>query len=111
MNISANAVHPGVITTNLFRNRTIVSGIVSSLAINFVHHMNTKGFLASEKHLHRAQIKMALVTVPPALAALLNSIGRIICRTVEQVGFHLLFYCCHVGGTCTDPNQLFFNSF
>ena len=67
MNISANAVHPGVITTNLFRNRTIVSGIVSSLAINFVHHMNTKGFLASEKHLHRAQIKMALVTVPPPL--------------------------------------------
>ncbi|XP_066339777.1 short-chain dehydrogenase TIC 32, chloroplastic-like isoform X2 [Miscanthus floridulus] len=41
VNISANAVHPGVITTNLFRNRTIVS-------------------------------------------ALLNSIGRIICRTVEQ---------------------------
>ncbi|NP_001170354.2 Short-chain dehydrogenase TIC 32, chloroplastic-like [Zea mays] len=41
VNISANAVHPGVIMTNLFRNRTIVS-------------------------------------------ALLNSIGRIICRTVEQ---------------------------
>ncbi|XP_066345752.1 short-chain dehydrogenase TIC 32, chloroplastic-like [Miscanthus floridulus] len=41
VNISANAVHSGVITTNLFRNRTIVS-------------------------------------------ALLNSIGRIICRTVEQ---------------------------
>ncbi|KAL6906442.1 hypothetical protein ACP4OV_004043 [Aristida adscensionis] len=41
VNISANAVHPGVIATNLFRNRSIV-------------------------------------------AALLNSIGRIICRSVEQ---------------------------
>jgi len=41
VNISANAVHPGVVTTNLFRNRTIVS-------------------------------------------VLLNSIGRIICRSVEQ---------------------------
>ncbi|XP_039825109.1 short-chain dehydrogenase TIC 32, chloroplastic-like isoform X2 [Panicum virgatum] len=41
MNTSANAVHPGVITTNLFRDRTIVS-------------------------------------------VLLNSIGKIICRSVEQ---------------------------
>jgi hypothetical protein len=47
VNISANAVHPGVITTNLFRNRTIVSGIFSSLAINFIYHMSSrmgKGF-------------------------------------------------------------------
>ncbi|CAL4915419.1 unnamed protein product [Urochloa decumbens] len=41
VNISANAVHPGVIATNLFRGRTIV-------------------------------------------AAFLNSIGRIICRSVQQ---------------------------
>ncbi|PAN48624.1 hypothetical protein PAHAL_9G395800 [Panicum hallii] len=41
VNISANAVHPGVIATNLFRGRTIV-------------------------------------------AAFLNSIGRIMCRSVEQ---------------------------
>ncbi|KAK3153234.1 hypothetical protein QOZ80_2BG0169570 [Eleusine coracana subsp. coracana] len=41
VNISANAVHPGVISTSLFRNRTIIS-------------------------------------------ALLNSIGRIICRSVKQ---------------------------
>ncbi|TVU31787.1 hypothetical protein EJB05_23488 [Eragrostis curvula] len=41
VNISANAVHPGVIATSLFRNRTIIN-------------------------------------------ALLNSIGRIICKTVEQ---------------------------
>ncbi|KAK3157068.1 hypothetical protein QOZ80_2AG0115710 [Eleusine coracana subsp. coracana] len=41
VNISANAVHPGIISTSLFRNRTIIS-------------------------------------------ALLNSIGRIICRSVKQ---------------------------
>uniref|UniRef100_A0A0D9XM51 Uncharacterized protein n=1 Tax=Leersia perrieri TaxID=77586 RepID=A0A0D9XM51_9ORYZ len=41
VNISVNAVHPGVVTTNLFRNRTIIN-------------------------------------------ALVNSIGRIICKTVEQ---------------------------
>jgi hypothetical protein len=38
VNISANAVHPGVIMTNLFRNRTTVSGIVFSqvLQSNFI---------------------------------------------------------------------------
>ncbi|PWZ54716.1 Short-chain dehydrogenase TIC 32, chloroplastic [Zea mays] len=61
VNISANAVHPGVIMTNLFRNRTIVSGISSSLAISFIYHMSSR-----------------------IGKALLNSIGRIICRTVEQ---------------------------
>jgi WW domain-containing oxidoreductase len=36
VNISANAVHPGVIRTNLFRNRTIVSGIFSNLTFKFI---------------------------------------------------------------------------
>jgi hypothetical protein len=36
VNISANAVHPGVITTNLFRNRTIVSGIFLNLSLDLL---------------------------------------------------------------------------
>ncbi|KAL6642745.1 hypothetical protein ACP70R_020926 [Stipagrostis hirtigluma subsp. patula] len=31
VNISANSVHPGVITTSLFRNRTIVNALVNSI--------------------------------------------------------------------------------
>uniref|UniRef100_A0A0E0MAE3 Uncharacterized protein n=1 Tax=Oryza punctata TaxID=4537 RepID=A0A0E0MAE3_ORYPU len=31
VNISANAVHPGVVTTNLFRHRTIVNALVKSI--------------------------------------------------------------------------------
>ncbi|KAJ1296363.1 hypothetical protein BS78_01G294900 [Paspalum vaginatum] len=32
VNISANAVHPGVMTTSLFRNRTIISALMRSVA-------------------------------------------------------------------------------
>jgi hypothetical protein len=36
VNISANAVHPGVIATSLFRNRSIVNGIISNLTGKFI---------------------------------------------------------------------------
>jgi NAD(P)-dependent dehydrogenase (short-subunit alcohol dehydrogenase family) len=42
VNISANAVHPGVIATNLFRGRTIVAGT----------------FLKSEDRFHCLKTKM-----------------------------------------------------
>ena len=45
MNISANAVHPGVITTNLFRDRTIVSGIFSNLTFDFTCYLKRQGLL------------------------------------------------------------------
>ena len=34
VNISANSVHPGVIMTNIFRERTIVAGTFTSLKID-----------------------------------------------------------------------------
>jgi NAD(P)-dependent dehydrogenase (short-subunit alcohol dehydrogenase family) len=36
VHISANSVHPGVIMTNIFRERTIVAGTFSSLMIDFM---------------------------------------------------------------------------
>ena len=36
VNISANSVHPGVIMTNIFRERTIVAGTFTSLKIDFM---------------------------------------------------------------------------
>ena len=96
MNISANAVHPGVITTNLFRDRTIVSGIFSNLTFDFTCYLKRKGLLIHPimsnsfwllpwKNLYGALFLLAFISVPSAFAVLLNSIGKIICRSVEQV--------------------------
>jgi WW domain-containing oxidoreductase len=42
VNISANAVHPGVVTTNLFRHRTIINALVKSIG-RFVHKTVEQG--------------------------------------------------------------------
>jgi hypothetical protein len=42
VNISANSVHPGVIMTNVFRERTIVTGTFSSLKIDFMFEKEKK---------------------------------------------------------------------
>uniref|UniRef100_A0A0E0BDE6 Uncharacterized protein n=1 Tax=Oryza glumipatula TaxID=40148 RepID=A0A0E0BDE6_9ORYZ len=42
VNISANAVHPGVVTTNLFRHRTIINALVKSIG-RFIHKTVEQG--------------------------------------------------------------------
>jgi len=68
VNISSNSVHPGVIMTNILREKTAVAGTFSSLKIDFmfgkrsslIHQNISKQLLAlsmiEQKHLEGAPV-------------------------------------------------------
>jgi NAD(P)-dependent dehydrogenase (short-subunit alcohol dehydrogenase family) len=110
VNISANSVHPGLIATNLFRafGRTIIAGTCSSLnKIDFVvwkeeeerNRKYLRSIKTSQQFARPAWTKtfrwssryngIYFLTVPSIFTAFFNTVGRIVRRSVEQVGFNL----------------------